>query len=254
MSHLLNLVEKQVSMSNVRDRLKETPSRPGQYVAEDGSIFGPCLLLSRECGSGGGLVARRVGELLGWNFFDDRIVDEIAQNANVHQRLVQSVDERVHSRWERIWREFLLDDLADEKYFRHLGQVVMALGHHGNVVIVGRGAQYFLPPQCAVRVRVVAPFASRIKRLSEERKICLAEARSQVEAIDKQRAAFIWKTFRKDIGSPLNTDITINTGEIEIESAVKIVMAVLREKLGVSLNTQPGICKEMTGHPALKMN
>lgn len=245
MSHVLNLVERQLAMSNIRDRLAEMPSRPGQYVAKDGTIFGPCLLVSRECGSGGGLIARRAGELLGWNVFDDRIVDEIARSAHVHQRLVQSIDERVHSRWESAWRELMPDDLADEKYLRHLSEVVLALGHHGNVVIVGRGAQYFLPSQCAVRMRVVAPLEMRTKRMAERQKLTLEEAKLKVEEIDEERAKFVWKIFKRKVWSPLNQDVTINTGEISIENAVKIVLTALQEKLGISAKKQPDFGKGM---------
>lgn len=244
MSHILNLVERQVTMSNVRERLAEVPSRVGQYVTEDGTIYGPCLLVSRECGSGGGLVARQAGDLLGWNVFDARIVDEIARNAHVQQRVVQDVDEHVHSGWERTLREFLPDDLADEKYFHHLREAILTLGRHGNVVIVGRGAQYVLPQQCAVRVRIVAPLEERAKRVAERRNISLDEARAQVWAIDKQRGEFVWKIFRKEAGSPLNQDIMINTGEVGIETAVKIVIAVLQVKLGVSGKKQSGLPRE----------
>jgi cytidylate kinase len=159
--------------------------------------------------------------------------------------LVQSVDEHVHSGWERGLRDLLLDGLSDEWYSRHLREIVMALGHHGNVVIVGRGAQYFLPSQCAVRVRLVAPLETRAKRVAERQKLPLEEAKLKVEEIDKERAAFVWKTFKKDVGSPLNQDITINTGEVSIESALRIVLAALQEKLGVSAKKQPGFCKEM---------
>ncbi|HEV2320694.1 MAG TPA: cytidylate kinase-like family protein [Verrucomicrobiae bacterium] len=233
MSHILNLIEKQMAMTNVRNRLAANSSRPGQYLAHDGMTYGPYLLVSRECGSGGGLVARLAGELLGWDVFDARIVDEIARNAHVHQRVVQSVDEHVHSGWERTWREYLPDELADERYFHYLREVIFELGHHGNVVIVGRGAQYILPSQCAVRIRVVAPLEERIKRVAERRKMSLEEARLQVEAIDKQRVAFVWKIFKTDAGSPLNQDITINTAQLSIPAAVTLVLGALKERLGV---------------------
>lgn len=190
-------------------------------------------------------MARRVGDLLGWNVFDARIVDEIAQNAHVHQRLVQSVDEHVHSGWERTWRDLFLDGLSDERYLRHLREAVMALGHHGSVVIVGRGAEYFLPPLCAARVRFVAPLETRAKRFAERRNLSLDEARLKVEEVDRERTAFIRRIFKKDVNLPLNHDITINTGRIDIDTAVKLVLAVLQAKLDVRALEQPVICKEM---------
>jgi cytidylate kinase len=233
MNTTLKLIEKQIAMSEIRNRMGKTAPQPGRYVTEDGVAFGPCLFVSRECGSGGGLLAQQAGERLGWNVFDSKIVDEIAQSARVHQRLVRSVDEHVHSYWERTWRELLLDDLADEKYLRLLKQVVTALGHHGNVVLVGRGAQFLLPSRCGLRVRLVAPLEARAKQAADRGKLSLEQARLKVEEIDKERVAFIWKTFRKDVGSPSNQDLIINTGEISIENATGLVLAAIETKLGV---------------------
>jgi len=242
MNATLKLIEKQIAMSDIRNRLEETTPQPGRYVTEDGVAFGPCLLISRECGSGGSLLGQRVGERLGWNVFDARIVDEIAQLANVHQRLVQSVDERVRSHWERTWRDILLDDQADEKYLRHLKQVVMALAHHGNVVFVGRGAQFLLPSQCALRVRLVAPLETRIHRLTERHNLSPEQARLKIKRVDTERAAFVWKIFKKDVGAALNHDLLINTDEINAESVTELVLVAMERKLGVRL--QPAFAEK----------
>lgn len=242
----LKLIEKQIAMSEIRDRLNENaPLPPGRIMGQDGIPFGPCVLISRECGSGSSLLTDRIGRELGWNVFDSRIVDEIAKAAHVHEKLVESVDERVHSHWEQTWRDMLLDELSDRRYVHHLGQVVTALGHQGNVVIVGRGAQYLIPPQCALRVRLVAPLDDRVKRVAEVEKLTVQEARMKIKQVDAKRAAFLWKVFRKDIGAPLNHDIILNTGEISIEAAARIVLAALHEKLGVCAKAQPDILKEM---------
>ena len=212
---------------------------PGRYVTEGGAAFGPCLLISRECGTGSSELAAKLGSELGWNVFDSRIVDEIAKAAHVHQRLVQSVDESVHSHWERTWRELLLEDLSDKQYVHHLGQVVTALSHQGNVVIVGRGAQYLLPSQCALRVRLVAPIESRIKRVAETENLSPEEARLKIKHVDAKRAAFIWRVFRKDFNASLNQDMVVNTGQISIDGVARIVCAALHEKLCVQIKRQP---------------
>ena len=244
MSHILNLVERQITAANLRNNTAEIVPQPGRYVTENGAAFGPCLLISRECGSGGGILAQRAGERLGWNVFDSKIVDEIAQVARVHQRLVKSVDEHVHSYWEQTWREMLLDDLADEKYFRHLKEIIIALGYQGNVVIVGRGAQYFLPTPCALRVRLIAPLEDRARRVAELDELPVEKARLRAEMIDKERAAFIWKTFRKDVASPANYDLVINTGQIDLLGATDLVLAAMDKKLGVHVKEAGGSHKK----------
>lgn len=235
----LKLIEKQVAMAELRNRMNEKlPLPPGRYVTPGGVAFGPCVLISRECGSGSSLLAEKLGAELGWNVFDSRIVDEIAKAAHVHQRLVASVDERLHSHWEQTWRELLLDELSDEQYLHHLGEVVTALGHQGNVVIVGRGAQYFLPHECSLRVRLVAPLEFRAQRIAEQENLTLAEARVKVRQVDSKRSAFLWKVFRKDAGAPLNHDVVINTGGISIETATRILLVALQGKLGVARQPQ----------------
>jgi cytidylate kinase len=240
MNHILSLIENQIAMANFRDRTEKIAPQPGRYVGEDGVAFGPCLLISRECGSGSAALAQMAGERLGWNVFDAKIVDEIAQVARIQQRLVNSVDERVHSYWEQTWREMLLEDLADDKYFQHLKQIVTALGHQGNVVIVGRGAQYFLPPQCALRVRLVAPLEERAKRVAGLSGLTVEMARSKAVRIDGERAGFIRKIFKQDSSLSVNYDLTINTGQIEIESATELVLSALEKKLGVRLKKAGG--------------
>lgn len=237
MNPTLRLIESQIAMAGIRNRLEENKPIPGRHVTEAGVGFGPCLWVSRECGSGGGRVAQLVGERLGWTVFDSRMVDEIAQSAHVHQHLVQSVDERVHSHWEQAWREQLLDDLSDSNYLRHLRQVVTALGHHGNVVLVGRGAQFMLPTVCGLRLRLVAPLEDRAHRLAENEKLSLIEARAKVRRVDDERAAFIRRNFKADVASPANLDLIVNTGEITLAGAVEIVLAAIAQKLGV----RPGL-------------
>lgn len=247
MEPAIRLIEKQIAMSEMARRLNErVPTLPpGRYAGPNGVEFGPCVLISRECGSGSSLVAEKIGKELGWNVFDSKIVDEIAKAGGVHQKLVESVDEQVHSHWEHTWRELLLDELTDRAYLHHLGQLVTALGHQGNVVIVGRGAQYILPPQGALRVRLVAPLEARVARIAEQESLSPKEARMKIKQVDSKRAAFLWKVFRKDAGLPLNHDLILNTGDISIESAARIVLTALEEKLGVSVQKQPGILKEM---------
>lgn len=240
MSHILSLIEEQVRSANLRNRPEEHISQPGRYVTKEGVAFGPCLLVSRECGGGGSALAQKAGERLGWNVFDHKIVDEIAQSTHVEQRLVKSVDEHIHSYWEQAWRGILLDDLAEERYFRHLKQIIITLGHQGNVVIVGRGAQFFLPPQGALRVRLVAPLEERVKRVAELTKLPPEQARLKIEQTDKERAFFCSKIFKIDGALPIYYDLIINTGQIDLEGATDLVLMALEKKLGVHLKKVNG--------------
>lgn len=235
---VLKLIENQRALWDIRSRLGEVDRRPGR-CEEGGVAYGPCLLISRECGSGGTQIARMAAERLGWHVYDREIVDQISQLAHAREKLVESVDERIRSKWESTWRQMLFPEIGPDAYLHYLHEAVMTLGHHGDVVLLGRGAQHMLPPRCALRVRLVAPLEQRIKRVAEDRNISLPEAQNLVQQLDNERKAFILKFFRSDVGSPLNYDILINTSEITCEATVDIVLSSLRFKLGVVPNPQP---------------
>lgn len=239
MNAVLRLIEKQAAMRGIQDRLETVEDVPGRFV-QDGVAYGPCLLMSRESASGGARVARLVAERLGWSVFDSELVDEVARVAHERQRLIASMDERVVSTWERTWRDLLLQTgAADAKYLHCLREVILSIGHHGSAVIVGRGAQYLLPPQCAVRARLVAPVEFRAKIAAECGQISLPDARAKVQAADTAREAFIWKTFHARSDLPLNYDLVINTAETGFRAASEIILGALAAKLGVHATAEP---------------
>jgi hypothetical protein len=229
----LKLLERQLGLWELRSRLEDLGSRSGRCL-EGHVAYGPCLLVSRERGSAGSLVARQAAERLGWHVFDREIVDEIAQLAHVRQRLVETVDAETRSKWKGAWQpELKPDDIGYEQYLGCLRQVVLSLGHHGDVVILGRGAQYLLPAQCGLRVRIVAPLELRVTRVRESGKVPLPEAQALVQEFDANQKDFIKRCFQRDSNSALNYDLVVNTGEITVEAAVAIVLLAMGHKLGV---------------------
>jgi hypothetical protein len=198
--------------------------------------FGPYVLISREKGAGGIDLADRLGERLGWPVFDRAIVDEISREAHVREQLVEMLDERVRSQLDEIIRDVLMPrGLGTDSYLFNLRRVIMTLGHQGEVVILGRGAEYILPGQFGLRVRLVAPREARIQHLHARDGISLQEARKEIEKVDPERKEFARRYLAGNVDDPLNYDVVINTGGVDMnmDRAAGIVLAALDEKLGV---------------------
>jgi cytidylate kinase len=144
------------------------------------------------------------------------------------------VDEETRASWNNGWQpELGPEDIGCEDYLRCLREVVLTLGHHGDVVIVGRGSSCLLPAQCSLRVRVVAPLELRVKRVVEQEKLPVLEAQARVEKCDADRTQFVQKSFGRDPNSPTNYDLVINTGDITAEAAAEMVLIAMKSKLGV---------------------
>lgn len=227
------LLEKQQALWDLRRQAGQPGRTPGRFI-KDGISYGPSLVISRECGSGGVAVAQAAGKALGWMVYDREIVNQISEMAHAREKIVASVDEKVRTAWETAWREVLFpQDMDSERYLRCLRDVVMALGHHGEAIFLGRGAHCILPSISTLRVRLVAPFEKRALRVAETDGIPLEQARRRARQLDGERAEFVRKFFRADATSPLNYDLVVNTDEMGIEGAVQLVLSALRAKLGV---------------------
>jgi Cytidylate kinase-like family len=198
--------------------------------------FGPYVLISREKGAGGIDLADLMGQRLGWLVFDRAIVDEISREAHVREQLVEKVDEHVRGNLEEIIRDMLMPQgLGTDSYLYNLRHVVLTLGHQGEVVILGRGAEYILPAQFGLRVRLVAPLEARIRHLHERDGISLEAARKEIQKVDPERKEFARRSFDRDVEDPLNYDLVINTGAMgmKMEPVAALVLAALAQKLGV---------------------
>lgn len=233
MSDSTRQVEHQLRMVEIKREL-ERLGRRAAPVSIGNVLYGPCILISRESGSSGDEIAQRLGERLQWQVFHQQIVLEIAERAHVRNQLVESVDEHVRSAWQRLLHPIReRGGFTPENYLYFLHEIVLTLVHHGDVVIVGRGAQFLVPPECALRVRVVEPIESRARRAALIRNLPLDQAFDFVRKREAERTEFIRKLFHQDTASPFNYDLLFNTGSISVEAAVSAILAALESKFGV---------------------
>ena len=228
-------VKKQIAVFQANELLEKRERRPGRGK-ECNLTYGPYLLISRERGAGGNTVAHLVGKRLGWQVFAGEIVDEIAKETHVRRQLIESLDERDRTTIRDIIGQLLNpQDISTSDYMAGLKQIVLTLGHQGDVIIVGHGARYILPGQFGLNVRLIAPVEVRVRRLAEKARLGLAAARIEIERIDHERLKAIKHNFGRNVADPLGYDLTINTGAMNAEAAAEIVTTALQRKLGVKL-------------------
>lgn len=191
----------------------------------------PMITISREHGSGGVELGRRLAERLGYSFWHKEILHEIATSASNSERLLASFDERRRNVIAELVANMVLVNRAQSDYVRGLARVMHAIATHGGAVIVGRGAQYLLAPELVLRVLVVAPLEVRVRNLVAAGQP-EAEARKAAQTVDHQRAEFIRGTFHRHVEDVLDYDLVLNLGNLERERAPDVVLAALRARFG----------------------
>jgi cytidylate kinase len=188
----------------------------------------PVVTVSREPGSGGRIVAQKLSARLGFEVFHQEVLHEMAKRAEVSKQLLATLDEKGLSILED-WISSLVDDrhLWPDQYLQHLMKVVGTIGKHGRAVVVGRGANFILPPEQRFRVRITASRRLRIENVVRTFNLSQDEAKRRVIKTESNRKAFIRKYFNADIADPINYDLVINTDTLAVDNAVDVIGAAL---------------------------
>lgn len=190
---------------------------------------GPFIAVSRETGAGGSEIARMVGRKLGWDILDKEIVDYLASEFGTPRSLIELADEKEISWIQDIftsWIEGL--GIASSAYVHRLHELILLAAHHGNVVLVGRGARFILPRERGLSVRILAPLDFRVERVVMLRGLSVKEAREFVDESDHEREAFVKEYFHHSSTDPHMYDLVINVEKMVQEDAADLIVGATR--------------------------
>ena len=197
------------------------------------------IIVEREYGAGGGAIAKKLAERLGWKLWDQALTCEIARVAKVDQAAVERMDERCDSLFYRLMKVFMrgsmeqsvavggMDHFDADSMVAFMQRVISGAAAEGNSVIVGRGAPFFLRGRAdAFHVFVYAPIEEKVRRLREAGK-SEACALEEIASVDRQRVIFVRRYFDMDwptrelyhlmINSKVGDDVVIDTILNEID-------------------------------------
>jgi len=167
------------------------------------------ITIEREYGCGGGTIAAKLAQHVGWKLWDHLLTDEIARIANVDPSAVMRCDERMDSRVYRLAKAFwrgsyerssaLGNQAFDtDRMVSMMEEITERIAQEGNAVVVGRGAPYFLRERSdAFHVFLYAPRAEKVRRLCADG-CSESDAEELVDAVDRERIAYIKHYFNAD--------------------------------------------------------
>jgi cytidylate kinase len=186
--------------------------------------LGPSICIAREYGAGGHTVARKVGELLGMPVYDRELVEAIGQRADIQKLVLQSVDEQTRGWLADLVRDLCSGDAtAHWRYDEQLASVMLTLAHHGDCILVGRGASFLVPRRHSLSARFVADRLWRIRRVMELRGMSETDAADLVDQKDKDRDNFVRRTFSASQDDARHYDMVLNAGTLSFDAMAALV-------------------------------
>lgn len=191
----------------------------------------PFITIAREPGSGGAPIARKVAEKLGYEYVDEQIIDEISKSTKKRKAIVKAIDEKSRGSIEDMVHSLLNKEYVDDyTYISELIKVVLTYAIKGNVVILGRGANYISPFSEGLHVNIVAPYDVRVARAMKYEGFNKKKAKEVIAEVEKERQDFVRQYFKQDLKKSNAYDLTINTTYFDIDRSADLIVEAFYTK------------------------
>lgn len=190
------------------------------------------VTVSREFGSGGREVGKRLADELGFTYYDREIITAIADEANMDAGYVEHVlDNSLHYSYPLTFSHTLsMNYFINNSAPQLLGiqhKIIRSLAEKGDCVIVGRVADAILEAYKPFRIFVYADMDAKLarcrQRATADEQLSDRELERKIRQIDKNRAD------NHDLISPVRWgdregyDLCINTTNVEIKTVVPMI-------------------------------
>jgi cytidylate kinase len=184
------------------------------------------ITVSREYGAGGGEVARRLAEALGWELLDRELLHRAAAIEDIPDAELEQLDEKALSLTDR----FRLHP-PHQRYMHGLTAAARQAAARGKVVLVGRGTRQLLDDFPDVfHLRLVAPLDWRVQRMALRERWSMEQARARCLEVDRSREAFTRYFFGPDALQPEQYDLVTNSDRVPLDDIASCVVDLARRE------------------------
>lgn len=154
------------------------------------------VTITRQFGSLGRPIAKKMSEKLGIEYYDRDIVDQAAKKLNLP---VSVVDEEEESAKKIVANPFsrMMFPLGkgisstQDKIFEAQQNIIQFLAEKESCIIVGRCSDFTLSEmENAIHIYIYAPYEVRVQHCVEDLKLDINEARKMIVAVDEARDSY----------------------------------------------------------------
>lgn len=199
------------------------------------------ITISREFGSGGRELGKRLAEQLHIAYYDREIVTAIAQRSDLAEEYVgQILENRIMTYYPiTVASSFAAMPPTDTLHYVNHGiynaqnEIIQELGLKSDCVIVGRCADYILEEQKPYNVFVYADMASRMARCrakgGKDAQLSDRELQKKIQSIDKSRAQYYRFYTGRSWGDRYNYDLCINTSGRDLQKLAEAIAYTINQ-------------------------
>lgn len=191
------------------------------------------ITISRQFGSGGREIGRRLAQALGYAYYDRQLVVELAERTDLAEDYLQRIDQMdpvpiMPMTFASTFTQSFdpVADMSQEIYHKQ-SELIRDLAERSDCVIVGRAADYILKDKHPLRLFIVADDDFRMDRCRlkgqvpddmTDKRLC-----KEIRAIDKRRGRYYEFYTGQTWGEATNYDVVINTSQIGVDRTIEMI-------------------------------
>ncbi len=202
------------------------------------------ITISREFGSGGREIGKRLADKLGYAYYDSEIINLLAKETGDSEDYIKNISEKgIYPIAFQFGKTFtvsypLIKNQTD--ILVKQTKILKQIADKGNAIIVGRGANVILKEYNPMNIFVYANMDSKVNRCKKkalkDENLTDKELINKIKDIDKNRKAFNSLISSLEWGNKKNYDLCINTSNIEIKKIINPLSEYIEMWFGGSKN------------------
>jgi cytidylate kinase len=196
------------------------------------------ITISRECGSGGRQIGKKLAEKLGYAYYDKELIDRVAKESGLAKDFIEEQGEHITGS--------LLFNIASnmtyagmvfggnmlplqDQLFVVQSDIIKDIADKENCVIVGRCADFILKDYPdSLHVFIHADMALKAERAVTEYGFAKDDVEKTLRKRDKARANHYKYYTDYEWGRAQNYDMTLNSGTFGVEGCVDLLYKIAK--------------------------
>lgn len=213
---------------------REKISHEGEEKA-DATTVPPVIVIGRQFGSGGHDIGKSLAGKLGYDFYDNEIIQMAAGSTGYDPEFIKNREENMTNSflYDLMSQMYIYSDSKEaprDEIFESEGKVIRDLAAKGRCVIIGRCADQVLRHRPnTLKVFLHAPEAVRKERVMKTEGLSPEEAIQKIHKMDKRRSDNYSYYTRRIWGGAQNYDLTLDSS-IGEEAVISLITAMLHLK------------------------
>jgi cytidylate kinase len=204
------------------------------------------ITISREVGSGGRTIGRKLAEKLGVRFCDKNLINALMEKFDLSSGDIETLKGQKKNWLADILEKFtpvphagaigstgmeFAPSVTNEDLFKAESGILRELAAEGSCVIAGRSGFFILKDHPnKLDIFIQSSFANRVSRIMEKQGKTAEEAEAIIKRVDEMRENYVQRYTSTSRYDARNYDLVLNMDGLSSDEAVDIILNYIKAR------------------------